>query len=544
METPDYDSDHGDYVKAKTVHPITLQSMLSETRLNLISMRRTRSIPIAGDMDSDLEKFEDARHPDMSSIENSLCDVSDTEGSELEKDVKPQSIFLQWEKYMIAVLGGFAGFWSSISSPIYVPVLSQIQQSFHVNEAQVNITIVVYSIFQGAGPLLFSSMADSIGRRPIILACLLMYMVINCILAVNTNFAGLVVLRCVQACCIAPTISLGSGVASDITTKAERASFIGLTTGLALLGQAFGAFIGGMISSAFGWRAIFWFLAICAGTTFIVLFILLPETGHSVVGSTSEVLPQKHRWIMLAPIMRTRHFSCRLHRDSGRQEDKLLPPPKKFNLLKPLNVLKQKQAILTLLPASLCYSLWLMMLTSLSHALTKLYGYSLQQVALAYIPCGIGGLLGSLSIGRVLDWSYSRYQKQSQRNGHTFNVLKSRLIVSLMPSTICVIASLIFAWSLQEHGPVALVIIASCLIAYGAMCWLTISSTVVVDLRPTESSGACAIVNLTRCWCAAVFVGCLDNMEQMGFGWCYTLMAALCGVSTLCVVYLYFSGHH
>lgn len=543
METPtEYeDSEYAEYVnRAKTMHPIRLQSMLSQTQLNMMTMRRTRSVPNP-DVDSDLEKLEDAHHPDNSSIENLSAEVSDNEYEEVKKpEVKPLSIYHPWEKYMICFLGGLAGFWSSISSPIYVPVLSQIQQAFGVNEAQVNITIVVYSIFQGAGPLLFSSMADSVGRRPIILSCLLMYMAVNCILAVNRNFAGLIVLRCIQACCIAPTIALGSGVASDITTKAERASFIGLTTGLALLGQAFGAFIGGMISSAFGWRAIFWFLSICAGATFIVLFIFLPETGQSIVGPTGGVEPQKFRFLMLAPVMRLPHFKSRLMKN--RVDELLLPPPKKVNLLKPLKVLTQKQAILTLIPASLCYSLWLMMLTSLSHALTKHYGYSLQQVALAYIPCGAGGLLGSLSIGKLLDVSFSRYQKKSLANGSTFNVLQSRLIVSAMPSLVCVCSALLFAWSLQEHGPVALVIIASCLIAYGAMCWLTISSTVVVDLRPTESSGACAIVNLTRCWCAAIFVGCLDNMEQMGFGWCYTLMAILCGVSSLCVVYLYFSS--
>lgn len=448
-------------------------------------------------------------------------------------DAKPKSIFTKPEKYMIVALGGLSGFWSSISSPIYVTSLSQIQSAFGVTQSQVNITIVVYSIFQGVGPMLFSSMADTVGRRPIVLACLLIYTITNCVLAVNSNFAGLVILRCVQAFGISSTISLGSGMASDITTRAERASFIGLTTGLALLGQAFGAFVGGMISSAFGWRAIFWFLAIAAGSTFIVVFFLLPETASAIVGPLSSWKPRKWRFVSVAPIMRTPLFYKRL------TEPPLEMKCKKVSFLMAFRLLGTRTVYLTLIPASLCYALWLMMLTTLSHSLSKEYGYSLQSVAIAYIPSGFGGLLGSISVGELLDYSFRVNYRRSHIRGTRFSVLKSRLIVSALPSLLCVSTSLLFAWSLQKHGSAALAVIASCVISFGAMMWLTISSTVVVDMNPTEASGSCASVNLTRCWCAAFFVGILTKMEEMGVGWCYTLMAILCGASSLCVVWLY-----
>lgn len=550
METPEEDWESFESLrKAKTVHPIQLQLMLSDTKLDRVFMRRTKLIPQRAHLlSSDKVDSSDSLdvHFNLGAEELSIGS-SDSEEEFLLidskwEDEKPQSIFETWEKYVIAMLGGLAGFWSSISSPIFVPVLSEIQDAFHVSESLVNITIVVYSIFQGVGPLVFSNLADSVGRRPIVLACLLSYIIANCLLAVNKTFAGLTALRCVQAFCISSTISLGSGIASDITTRAERASFIGLTTGLALLGQAFGAFVGGMISSAFGWRAIFWFLAMSSGCTLIIIFMLLPETAASIVGTQASGQPTKFRGIMVAPVMRLKYLARRLdpvvlYNKRDPYDD--LPAKPKFNILKPLEVLKQKEAILVLIPASLCYSLWLMMLTTLSHALTKQYGFSLDRVALSYIPCGIGGLLGSLSVGKLLDYSYHKYMMNSRKEGITFSVLKSRLIVSILPSVLFVLATLLFAWTLHQNGPVSLAIIASCVIAYGAMCWLTISSTVIVDLRPTEASGSCAVVNLTRCWCAAVFVSILSYMENMGIGWCYTLMAAICGISSLCVVYLY-----
>lgn len=541
--------------RAKTVHPIPLTTMLSLTMLSSMTMRRTWTVdatPDVSDDETETEKKTDSSQSDKKDSSDDLHESSESLSisvprmhssaklSEIEE--KPQSIFRKLEKYTIVVLGGLSGFWSSISSPIYVPVLSQIEDAFHVSSLEVNITIVVYSIFQGLGPIFFSNMADSTGRRPIVLMCLLFYVVANVAIAVNTSFAGLVVLRCIQAFGISSTISLGSGIASDITNRAERASYIGLTTGLALLGQAFGAFIGGMISSAFDWRAIFWFLAIAAGATFVVIFFLLPETAVKIVGPKSDRLPQKWRFITVAPILRTSLFRDRLVTDANNKKTKgEAAPPKNgsFNLFKPLRILKSRQVYMILIPASICYSLWLMMLTSLSHALTEDYGYSLNQVALAYIPSGLGGLAGSVSIGEMLDYSYRKSLRKSQKEGCRFSVLRSRLVVSALPSCLCVLSSLLFAWTLQLHGPIALVVVASCLIAFGAMNWLTISSTVVVDANPTEASGACACVNLTRCLCAATFIGVLTKMEAMGMGWCYTLMAILCGISSTCVAYLY-----
>lgn len=538
--------------RARTIHPIPLATMLSLTNLSTMVMRKTWSVqetPDVSDNESEEKKSPEKEHSkDITFMKVPRMHSSQLDDDEIE--AKPQSIFKKYEKYVIVVLGGLSGFWSSISSPIYVPVLSQIEESFKVGELEVNATLVVYSIFQGLGPVVFSNLADSTGRRPIVLVCLLLYAIANVVIAVNHSFAGLVVLRCIQAFGISSTISVGSGIASDITNRAERASFIGLTTGLALLGQAFGAFIGGMISSAFGWRAIFWFLAICASITFLVIYLLLPETAAKIVGVRADRLPNRWTFITVAPIMKTRLFKQRLvgseepkaaFKDPQTGSSSQLPPPKKvaFNLFKPLKILGIRLVYMTLIPASLCYALWLMMLTSLSHALTKDYGFSLDQVALAYIPSGLGGLAGSVSIGEMLDYSYKRSLRKSQKEGCRFSVLRSRLIVSALPSCLCVAASLTFAWTLQLHGPIAVVIIASCIIAYGAMNWLTISSTVVVDVNPAQASGSCACVNLTRCWCAALFVGVLSQMESMGMGWCYTLMAILCGVASFCVVYLY-----
>lgn len=469
---------------------------------------------------------------------------------EKHKDIA-HSVYTTREKYVIVVLGGVLGLWLSISSPIYLPVLPTLQEYFQVLEEKLHITVVVYSIFQGLAPILFSNLSDKLGRRVIIIACLVMYIAANIGLALNTLFSGLILLRCLQAFGILSTLSVASGIASDITTKAERASFIGLSTGLSLLGQAFGALIGGVISSAFGWQGIFWFLAIAAGATLAVDWCLLPETARNLVGNGLS-LPPHHQWITVAPVLSLPHLASR--RTPNFAPNATVAPPKPFNMLLPFTILRNMPVCLTLIPASIAYSLWLMMLTTLSTSLSKKYSYSTLQIALAYIPSGIGGLAGSVTIGEILDWSYRRtyaqYQKDVTRfrdsshykinnNMPKFNIFRARLTLASLPTSLCVVGSLLLGWVLQYLGPVELVLAASFIISFGAMNFLTISTTVMVDLFPSQLSGLSSCVNLTRCWAAALFIAVLSHMEHsMTVAGCYLLMAGLCAISSLCLVYL------
>lgn len=463
----------------------------------------------------------------------------------------PHSIYSAKEKYIIVFLGGISGLWSSISSPIYLPVLPILQKTFNATEEQLNITVVVYSIFQGLAPVIFSNLSDRLGRRSIILVCLAIYMLANVGLAVNTTFSGLILLRCLQAFGISSTLSVASGIASDITTKSDRASFIGLSTGLSLLGQAFGALIGGMISTAFGWRGIFWFLSMAAGITFLVDYMVLPETARSIVGNGSS-LPTRSKWITIAPVLRLNHFKKR--RLPEERPNTTIIYPKPFNFLAPFKILKNSPVYLTLIPASISYSLWLMMLTTFSTSLSEKYGYNTSQIALAYIPSGIGGLAGSIVIGELLDWNYKRdyrdfqermkaFKEDSQmminNNIPKFNIFKARLPLTILPTVLSIAGSFMFGWSLQYKASVILVLIASFIISFGAMNYLTISTTMLIDLFPTQLSGSSSCVNLTRCWCAAVFIAVLSKMVQnMTVAGCYSFMAGLCSLSSLCVVYI------
>lgn len=78
--------------------------------------------------------------------------------------------------------------------------------------------------------MLWGTMADKVGRRPVFIACLLVLSLacVGLALVPTDAYWLLVLLRCVQAAGSASTIALGAGVIGDIAEPFERGGFFGL----------------------------------------------------------------------------------------------------------------------------------------------------------------------------------------------------------------------------------------------------------------------------------------------------------------------------
>lgn len=190
----------------------------------------------------------------------------------------PYTLLSYGQKWGMVAILTMCGFWSSLGSPIYYPALRQLEKQFNVDENMVNITVVVYLLFQGVSPTISGGLADCFGRRPIILAGMLIYVVASIGLACAPSYGVIIFLRCIQSIGISPTIAISSGVVGDFTLKHERGTFVGATSGFVLLGQCFGSLIGAVLTARWGWRSIFWFLTIGCGSCFFYCFPCL--TGN------------------------------------------------------------------------------------------------------------------------------------------------------------------------------------------------------------------------------------------------------------------------
>lgn len=449
----------------------------------------------------------------------------------------PYTLLNHPQKWFMVMLLTMCGFWSSLGSPIYYPALRQLEKQFDVDENLVNVTVVVYLLFQGLAPTVSGGLADRYGRRPIILIGMLLYVVASIGLAKSPSYGVIVFLRCVQSIGISPIIAISSGVVGDFTTKAERGTFVGAVSGFVLLGQAFGSLIGAALAAAWDWRAIFWFLAIGCGSCLAIAFVILPETKRTMVGNLS-VKPK--RLMNQAPILMLKSVRRRLRYDNPDYEtlDPVIP---KLDFLSAFKIICLPEIMLSLFPGGLIFALWTLMLSSLSSELSaKPYEYKLIIIGLCYLPGGVFGLLGSFLTGKVIDVFYVKKLKKFELDKSEgrlpddakFNIFDARLSAVLPQSFIAVISFLLFGWSVDKKWHISAVMVTSAISSFCTMSTLSTSTTLLVDLYPGKSSTASSCFNFIRCSLSTIFMGCFAKMKtSMTIGGTFTL---ICGLIFIC----------
>lgn len=89
-------------------------------------------------------------------------------------------------------------------------------QDLGVTTEEINLSITVYMVFQGVSPTFWGTIADSYGRRPVLLITMTIYCGACVGLALSPNYAALMVFRMLQAFGSSSVIAVSAGVLSDI----------------------------------------------------------------------------------------------------------------------------------------------------------------------------------------------------------------------------------------------------------------------------------------------------------------------------------------
>ncbi|KAK5780420.1 hypothetical protein RI543_002177 [Arxiozyma heterogenica] len=465
---------------------------------------------------------------------------------EPEISAPPYSRFGRPSKLFLVLQCAYTGFFSSIAGAIYYPVLTVIEKKFDITEEQVNITVVVYFLFQGLSPSIMGGMADSLGRRPILLISVIVYCGACIGLACSQSYAQIIILRCLQAAGISPVITISSGVMGDITTRAERGAYVGYTSGFQVIGGAFGALIGALLASRWNWRAIFWFLAIGSGICAVFSILFLPETKRTLVGNGS--VPPKN-WPNKSPALLVPIIRHRLHMDDPDYET--LEPRIKVNFLAPFSILKNPWINILLFVAGFQFAMNTLHQTTLSTVLSKTYHYKVSTIGVCFLPAGLCTLTSVVTTGRFLNWYYRNqmakhkvWLKQQEekllKENHTiekvkniidndpyytFNVVRVRLAPAFFTLILSACGYIAFGWCVKVKAPLPAVLVASGFGSLFSNCILTMSTTLIVDLYPSKSSTGTGCLNLFRCSLSAIFIACLSRMsDKMTYGGVFTFM--------------------
>ncbi|CAI4213377.1 unnamed protein product [Parascedosporium putredinis] len=403
----------------------------------------------------------------------------------------PFSIYTTRERKWIAFIASFGAMFSTLSSYIYFPALVPMAADLGVSITLINLTVTSYLIVAGIAPAFMGDIADQGGRRP---AYILMFSLVvgsNVGLALQSSYPVLFVLRMVQSAGASGSYGAAYGVLADITTVAERGSYVGSLIVLTNAAPSFGPVIAGVLTQKLGWRWIFWFLVILTGTYFVVVALMLPETQRKIVGNGSIPTTGVHKSLFDTL---TRDRKERFDRGQEPRRDRKHHIPNPF---KCIMILFSKGNFTVIMIGSITYMVKMTLQASLATQCIDVYGLDYLQAGLIYLPSGIGGAIASYAA-------------------------EARLVGIYTLALLSAAGTVGYGVTLMKRTHIAVPLVMQFVSGAATSAIFTLCGTLLTDLNPHASATVQASYNLVRCLGAGAVIASQQPLtDAVGLGWCF-----------------------
>ena len=171
----------------------------------------------------------------------------------------------------LAMLGPF-------SIDTYMPSFPAIGRSLAASTFELQWTISAFLATFALMSLFHGAISDSYGRRPVILVSLALFMIASVGCALAAAFHQLLWFRALQGLAGGAGIIVGRAMIRDSFAGDDAQRMMSTITMIFGLAPAIAPIVGGWLQSAFGWRAVFVFLALYPAVLLVACYRLLPET--------------------------------------------------------------------------------------------------------------------------------------------------------------------------------------------------------------------------------------------------------------------------
>lgn len=181
-------------------------------------------------------------------------------------------------KWYVTMCVAITCFVVAFNSAVITADLEGVQHRFHVSEEVSLLTITLFVMGFGIGPMAFAPLSEIFGRRPVYAVTLAVAVIFTIPGAVAQNIGTLLVTRFIAGIAFSAPMSLVGGTLVDLWKNEERGVPMAAFSAAPFIGPGVGPLVGGFLSQAGGWRWLYWIQLIMSGCVWILITFTVPET--------------------------------------------------------------------------------------------------------------------------------------------------------------------------------------------------------------------------------------------------------------------------
>lgn len=170
----------------------------------------------------------------------------------------------------------------SLSSTLYTSGIPGLQDDFHVSKIVALLGVTTYLFGMGIGSIIFAPLSELVGRRPVYIASMTVFLLLLLPSALAQNIESILVSRFFGGFFGSALMSNSPASVNDIVSDNHRALAFGFWSIGPTNGPVYGPVIGGFVFQYLGWRWTNWIVLIIGGVV-LVLIASVKETYAPVI---------------------------------------------------------------------------------------------------------------------------------------------------------------------------------------------------------------------------------------------------------------------
>ncbi|RAQ57180.1 MFS transporter [Aspergillus flavus] len=424
------------------------------------------------------------------------------------------------KRLMVTIVVSFMGVIVGWSSSIDSGIIPQYAEEFGVSVVVASLPTGLFLVGFGTGAVMSGPFSETVGRNPIYIITLIVFMLLLVGAGLAQNLAGQLVSRTLAGIFAATPLACAGGTIADVWTPEEQVFTFPIYAIISFSGPVLGPVVGGWIGqSNLSWRWTEWVTLIGAGIILVTVILFQPETYAPIL--------LKWKAIHLRRVTGDDRYRAEIELRQTSLPARLL-----LAMYRPVVMLFQEPTIfLFSLYLTVAYIIIFTFFTGYEFIYEGIYGLTQGETALCFLGLAIGLLLciPLIPLNAKLRSRDITRTKETDPAGKA--PPESRLYWATIGAPALPISMFWMAWTARVGIPFWSTLAASVLTAFGMLCIFITCYQYLIDTYGTYAASALSSLTLMRYLVSGAMIEVsIPFYKNMGVPYTLTILGCISAV--------------